>query len=278
MRFHSERQACLRRERSAYKSQGTGLACPQAEEASKQVWYAEELDTDWPLGWRTYIARQPLSPREPKVGPLRPGKDRRCGVALAGWSWRLPDLNMLITHQLHTGSPMLPAAPVMPEERRPCDREGMQQDTDLARFCGGSAIPLALVAQRTRTTSAQAGSIDHAQAAIGFSAVFMREQLLMSRTEHRAIGLKRKVLPRVPPSFPSTSNNGSPIALCRRLPSFGLVQGRSELGGTHRLRLEVMPQFQPEVPDPLRNALPCFLSPGGVRAPPVGIDLLIFVC
>lgn len=60
-------------------------------------------------------------------------------------------------------------------------------------------------------------------------------------------------LPRVPPSFPGTSNNGRPVALCRRLPSFGLVESRSELGGTHRLWLEMMPQFQPEVPDPLSN-------------------------
>jgi hypothetical protein len=138
----------------------------------------------------------------------------------------------------------------------------MQQHTDLARLCSSGALPLTLVAQGTRTTTAKAGSIDHAQASIGFSPVFMREQLLMSRTEHRPIGLERKVLPRVPPSFPSTSNHGSPVALCRWLPSFGLDECRSELGGTHRLRLEVMPQFQPEVPYPLRNALPCFLSPG----------------
>lgn len=147
MRLRSERHACPRRELPPHKSPGAGLPCPQAEEASKLVWHPEELDADLSLGWRTRITPQTLGPGEPKVCPLRPRKDRRSGAALAGWTLRLPDLDLLITHQLHTGSPMLSAAPVMPEERRCCDREGMQQDTDLARFCCGVAIPLALLAQ-----------------------------------------------------------------------------------------------------------------------------------
>ena len=47
------------------------------------------------------------------------------------------------------------------------DHEGMQEDADLARFGGGAAIPLALLAQRTRAATTDAGRIDHAQAAIG---------------------------------------------------------------------------------------------------------------
>ena len=38
-----------------------------------------------------------------------------------------------------------------------------------------------------------------------------------------------------------------------------------------------MPQFQAEVPDPLGDQLPAFLSPGRMAAPPVGIDLLVFI-
>ncbi len=38
-----------------------------------------------------------------------------------------------------------------------------------------------------------------------------------------------------------------------------------------------MPQFQPQVPDPLGDTLPGFLSPGRMTAPSVGIDLLVFV-
>src|SRR2546421_8526213 len=113
----------------------------------------------------------------------------------------------------------------------------MQQHAHLARLCSGVALPLTLVAQGTRTTTAKAGSIPHAQAPIGFSAVFMREQCLVGRTEYPAIRLERKVLPRVPPGFPGTSNHGWLVALGRRLSRFGLAQCGSKLGGPHRLWL-----------------------------------------
>ncbi len=38
-----------------------------------------------------------------------------------------------------------------------------------------------------------------------------------------------------------------------------------------------MAQFQAEVPDPLRNHLPALLTPGGVRAPAVGVLFLVFI-
>lgn len=178
--LRSERLTCPRKEASSSKPRNW-LCSPQAEEVREMVWHPEELDADLPVGWEGGIAGQTLGPREPKVRPLRPRKDSRSRAALAGWSLGLPDLNLLITYQLHTGSPMLPAAPVLPEERRSGDREGMQQDTDLARLYGGSTIPLALLAQGTETTTANTGSIDHAQAAIGFSTVFMWEKLLVGR-------------------------------------------------------------------------------------------------
>src|SRR5712692_8868074 len=59
-----------------------------------------------------------------------------------------------------------------------------------------------VIAQRTGTATADAGSIHHAQASIGFSAPFMREQVLASRTLERAIGLKRKVGSGETPRFP----------------------------------------------------------------------------
>src|SRR5438270_11396970 len=124
MRLRSEREACPRRELPSHKSQGTGLSCSQAEEVGKLVWHPKEFDTDLPVGWHRGIARQTLIPREPKVRPLRPRKDRRSGAALAGWTVRLPHLEVLITQQLHTGSPMLSPAPVIPEERRPPNGEG----------------------------------------------------------------------------------------------------------------------------------------------------------
>jgi hypothetical protein len=36
--------------------------------------------------------------------------------------------------------------------------------------------------------------------------------------------------------------------------------------------------FQAEIPDPLAQDLPAFLPTGGVRAPAIGVLLLIFVC
>ncbi len=134
--------------------------------------------------------------------PLRPRKDRRSGAALAGWILRLPHLDVLITHKLHTGSPMLSPAPVIPEERLPPDGEGMEEYTDLARLCCGSAIPLALLAQWTGTTTANAGSIHDAQASIGFSALFVRDQLLIIWATQRPIGLESKILAGEAACFP----------------------------------------------------------------------------
>src|SRR5258708_23563143 len=119
---------------------------------------------------------------------------------------------------------MLPAAPVMPEERRSCDREGMKQDTDLPRLCGGSAIPLALLAQGTGPTTANAGSIDHAQAPIGFSALFMWDQFLLGRATQRSIGLESKVLAREAARFPGQAH-------VRRSVARGGGRGRGRRGG-----------------------------------------------
>src|ERR1700694_5842571 len=54
-------------------------------------------------------------------------------------------------------------------------------------------------------------------------------------------------------------------------------EGRSKLGGTQGSLLQVMPQFQAEVPHPLRHTLPGFLSPGRVAAPPIGVEFLILI-
>src|SRR5579875_2057961 len=82
----------------------------------------------------------------------------------------------------------------------------MQQHTDLARFCRGVAIPLALFAQPTGTTTTNAGPIDHAQASVGFSALLMRDQPLVSRATQRPIGLESKVLAREATCFPGQTH------------------------------------------------------------------------
>jgi hypothetical protein len=78
----------------------------------------------------------------------------------------------------------------------------MQQHTDLARFGRRGAVPLTLLAQRTGTTTADASSIHHAQAPVGFSALLPGEQLLVSRTAQCPIGPESKVLTREAARFP----------------------------------------------------------------------------
>ena len=93
--------------------------------------------------------------------PLRPRKDRRQrrGAALAWWLLSKPHLDVLITHQLHTGTPMRSPAPVTPEERKVANDKRVEQHTHLARFTSGFAIPLTLLAQGTGTTTADTGPI-----------------------------------------------------------------------------------------------------------------------
>jgi len=214
------------------------------------------------------------------VRPLRPRKDRRSGAALAGWTVRLPHLEVLITQQLHTGSPMLSPAPVMPEERRPPNGEGMEEDTDLARLCCSSAIPLALLAQWTGTTTANAGSIHHAQAPIGFSALFMRDQLLGSLATQRPIGLESKVLSREATSASCAGPREGEHSPREEPCAVEEAEWVEEVGWQEQTRscaryqdATDAPTDSAEVPDPLRDQLPAFLSPGRVRAPAIGVLL-----
>lgn len=146
--------------------------------------------------------------------PLRSRMDhrRRRGAALAGRVFCMPDLNVLITHKLHTGTSMLPAAPVTPEEGRTANGERVEQHTHLASFARGLAIPLTLLAQRTRTTTVDAGSIDHPQASIGFSALLMRDQLLVGGAPQCPIGLESKVLTREAAGFPGQAHVRGSVA------------------------------------------------------------------
>jgi hypothetical protein len=97
--------------------------------------------------------------------------------------------------EVQTRSPLVSSLPVPPEERSRSHRQGMEQDAHLARFGRCAAVPLALLAQGTRTTGANAGSRDHPQTAISFSTVFLRGQCVACGTLERSIGLERKVSP-----------------------------------------------------------------------------------
>ena len=73
-----------------------------------------------------------------------------------------PNLHLLRAKKLDADAPMNAPTPVMPEKRLTPDEERMQEQAHLARLSSSAALPLALLAQRTGTTTADAGSIHHA--------------------------------------------------------------------------------------------------------------------
>jgi hypothetical protein len=82
------------------------------------------------------------------MGPLGPGKQCRSNIE-SGRTLAIPrfcqDLYALVTKEMNAGPPMIPATPVLPEERSRADDYWMQQYTDLPRLCCCPAIPLALL-------------------------------------------------------------------------------------------------------------------------------------
>lgn len=191
MRLHPEKPACPRRG-NATAVQAV-LGCRQPERGGKGCWDAEQPDRDLPSRWQTRIASEALGPREARVRALRTGEDHRRDGRRSGGR-RQAHFEALVSHELDTGAPVCSAAPIAPEQWGRTYLQRMKQHTDLARLCGGVALPLALLSQRAGPTAADASSIHHAQAAVGFSAVFMRQQRLVSRTSQRPIGLESKVL------------------------------------------------------------------------------------
>jgi hypothetical protein len=69
----------------------------------------------------------------------------------------------------------------------------MQEQAHLARLVGGVALPLALLAERTRTAPADAGSRDQAQTPFGFWTLLVQGQGRSSRAAQRPIGLENNV-------------------------------------------------------------------------------------
>ena len=126
---------------------------------------------------------------------LRAGQDRvRCAWRSGGRRGQA-HLDVLVSHELHTGASVRSPAPVAPEERGRADDERMQEYAHLAGLRGSAAIPLTLLAQETGTTTADAGGIDHAQTPIGFLAPFVCRKFLVGWTAQRPVGLEGKVLP-----------------------------------------------------------------------------------
>jgi len=187
--------------------------------------------------------------------------------------------------QTQTSVPLVPSAPVSPEQRSRSHCQGMEQHAHLARFGRGAPAPLALLAQRTRTATANARPIDHAQASITFSTLLMRDQYVACRTSKGSIRLEGKVGPSEATSFPGRRSGRWSIPRSRRRGNRGdwmlrqvlRPSCRSELGSAHRFRHKPMSQFESEVPGPLGDDLPGFLSPGRVATLTIRLKFNVLV-
>lgn len=110
MRLHAEKQACPRRRKpTAVK---TVLSRRQTERDGKAFWDAEQSDRHLTRCGDSRVASEPLCPREASMGTLRAGQDhfrfawRSCGGR------RQAHLDALVSHELHTGAPVLSPAPI----------------------------------------------------------------------------------------------------------------------------------------------------------------------
>jgi hypothetical protein len=188
------------------------LSGPQAEEDSEVVWDAVEFAGGRLGSGSAGIASQSFLPREAIMGALRTGEDDRLlGFGSLGRRWHL-HIHSLAAQQLDTRASMLPAAPVTPSQGGWTDNEGMQQHAHLARLRRGVALPLTLLPQRTGTATADAGSIDHAQAPIGLSTLLMGTELLVRWTAERPIWLESEIMAREATNFPRCSHLRRSIA------------------------------------------------------------------
>lgn len=253
MRIRSEKHAFPRRT-ALYLSEKVLQLGWQTEEVGEGIRHAEELDRDPASSADACIAHQPLGKRETVMCPLRTREDRR------RWDWRRlgllqRDIHPLAAQQAHTGPPLLSAAPVLPEHRGRAHREWMQQQTDPARLCRLSSVPLTLLAQGADTAVSDPGGVEYSQRAIVLGALLSRVQRLACWTAERPVGLEGKVLSREATNFPGGGGGGWAIARrgSRRVGSLLAFRrdGRSKLGRAHGGRLKLMSQFQAQVPHPL---------------------------
>ena len=150
----------------------------------------------------------------------------------------------------------------------------MKQHADPAWMLVLSSMPLTLRTLLTRLTVGDPSFIDH----LPFLSALLEEERIPCGATHGSIWLEGKVLARIPSGFPRASDDGRFVALDWRLSSLRLVKSRRELGAAYRLRLQVMAEFQPQVPHPLRHHLPALLSPGRMTAPPVGVLFPVLIC
>ena len=158
----------VREERTDGRDRGRRSSYCQPERGRKAFWDAKQPDCHLPRGGNASIASQSFFPRKARMRPLRTGKGRR-RTREQGRGGRFDlDLDALRAHQLDACPAVRATTPVTPSDGLRADDKRMQKHADLARLLGGAALPLALLAQRTGTTTADAGGIHQSQAPISF--------------------------------------------------------------------------------------------------------------
>jgi hypothetical protein len=175
----------------------------QSERSRNMFWDAEESDRHPSRSLGTCIASQSLCPGEPRMGTLCAGK--ACRLDSQTRRSGRPDLDRDATFRAGAGyrrvgglddsSPARGAA----HPQRQADGAGRSPG---AAYAFRSPDHSPLLAQRAGAATANAGGIHRAQASISFSAVFVRNQLLVNRTPRRPIELASKVLAGKAAGFP----------------------------------------------------------------------------
>lgn len=157
------------------KAASSALSYCQTERGGKPFWDAEEVDRHLARGWNPRVPCEPLRKIETIMRTLRTRERNWWGNRTGREALRhFQHLHSLGMEQLSAHPSMTSSTPITPEEWSGTDDEWMEQNADLARLAGRSAIPLTLLPKFAGTATADAGCIDHAQASIGFSASLVR--------------------------------------------------------------------------------------------------------
>src|SRR5947209_11811469 len=99
------------------------------------------------------------------MGTLGAGEDHVRCAGRSGGGRRQAHLDALVSHELHTGTPVFSATPIPPKQRRGTNPERMQQDTDASRLRGGLPMPLSMQTLWAAAAIADPGAVEDAQTA-----------------------------------------------------------------------------------------------------------------
>lgn len=154
----------------------------------------------------------------------------------------------------------------------------MEQHAHAARRGSLASMPLTLFTQRAGATVCNPSGIDEIAGLPPGSVRRAPGQRCFPAGQHTVpSGWRVKATPRKAASFEEVADHWWAIALLMRLLSLPRGQSGGKLRRLQRGRGKLMAQFQTEIPHPLRDNLPGFLSGGGMATPAVGVEFLVFV-